>query len=147
MYARLTEKSTTELPLLCQRNENYQLYLDDLKAPKPFYLDVPQANGEKIIFNWDSSYSLQGQDITYKFELAKDYLFTDIVYREEGLQFPTVTIDKLNPGQYFFRVYSIAEAGESQVAMAYYVSSDSIKYYGVQRFYVLTGGEIVPDEA
>ena len=149
MYARLTEKEYDRVAttLANEIERNYQLYLDDLKAPKPFYLDVPQANGEKIIFNWDSSYSLQGQDITYKFELAKDYLFTDIVYREEGLQFPTVTIDKLNPGQYFFRVYSIAEAGESQVAMAYYVSSDSIKYYGVQRFYVLTGGEIVPDEA
>lgn len=149
MYARLTPKEyeSVATTLANEIEKNYQLYLDDLKAPKPFYLDVPQANGEKIIFNWDSSYSLQGQDITYKFELAKDYLFTDIVYREEGLQFPTVTIDKLNPGQYFFRVYSIAEDGESQVALTYYFSSDFIRYFGVQQFYVLTGGEIVPDEA
>lgn len=148
MYARLTPKEYDSVAtnLANEIERNYQLYLDDLKAPKPFYLDVPQADGEKIIFNWDASYSFKGQDITYTFELAKDYPFKDIIYREEGLQFPTVTIDRLKPGQYFFRVYSTDEDGESQVAMTYYVSPDSLKYYGVQRFYVLTGGEIISDE-
>ena len=145
MYARLTseEYDKIALTLVGEIDKNYQLYLDNLKQPMPFFLGIPEQKDNKINFGWDVAYSFTGKKITYTFELAKDYTFKQVIYKQEGLEFPSITLDKLSPGQYFFRVHATDEDGQSQVAMSYYVSADSIKYYGVQCFYISNTGEVV----
>lgn len=144
MHARLTPAEYNDVisKLADEIEINYNLYVESLKKPMPFYLDVPYEENEKCNFEWEVSYDLDGQDITYSFELARDYLFKDIVYREEGLRFPVITTEKLHPGQYFFRVYAKNEDGQTQPAMTYYVA-ESIKYFGTQCFYVLADGEVI----
>jgi spore coat protein H len=148
MHARLTPKQYDDVKknLAAEVDKNYQLYLESLKKPMPFYLDVPKLENGKMVFSWNTSYDMNGQDITYSFELAKDYLFKDVIYRENGLRFPSVTNKTLAPGQYFFRVYATNEDGQRQSAMAYYVA-DSKKYYATQCFYILKDGEVVQDNA
>ena len=37
---------------------NYQLYLESLKKPMPFYIGKPVITGQKLKVNWDISYDL-----------------------------------------------------------------------------------------
>lgn len=56
--------------------------------PMPFYIGVPVAEGNKMKINWDNSYSFDAEDITYSVEIAKDYLFQDVIYTQDGLLIP-----------------------------------------------------------
>ncbi len=149
MYAILTQTEYDQISdsLYSEVEQSYQLYLESLKNPMPFYMANPEVQDAGLYFVWDPAYSLKGQDITYSFELAKDYLFKDVIYAEKGLGFPTITVDKLPAGQYFFKVYATDEDGQTQCAMAYYTDDHSIKHFGVQCFYVLENGEVVAYEA
>ena len=65
--------------------KNYQLYLESLETPMPFYIGVPTIDGDKLKFNWDVSYDLDAEDITYSVEVARDYLFRDVIYQNTTL--------------------------------------------------------------
>ena len=144
MYARLTPKLYSQVfeTLSDEIDTNYQLYLDSLKKPMPFYLGLPEIRENETYFQWDTAYDLDGQAIQYTFELAEDLNFEDVISKQEGLLFPDTTTVKLPAGQYFFRVSAKNEDGESQLAMDYYVTH-SIAYYGILSFYVLSSGEVV----
>ena len=68
--------------------KNYQLYLESLETPMPFYIGVPTIDGDKLKFNWDVSYDLDAEDITYSVEVARDYLFRDVIYQNTTLIVP-----------------------------------------------------------
>jgi len=148
MYARLTrDKYDHVAKTLADEVElSYQMYLEDLKKPRPFYLDVPLAEDGGIYYRWDIAFAEQESKITYCFELARDHLFEDMIHKEDGLLFPEITLGNLKPGKYFFRVYATNDDGYTQPAMTYYVSADYIKHFGVQCFYVLENGEVEQEE-
>jgi spore coat protein H len=56
---------------------NYNNYISGLENPMPVWLDM-QTDGNDLIFSWDESFDLQGDNITYTFQLATtpfdDYL-------------------------------------------------------------------------
>lgn len=134
-YDQMAQKLGEEIEL------NYRLYKLSLEQPMPFYCDVPVPKDGQLVFKWDPSYDLDGQDITYTFELARDHLFQDTITKKEGLGFPTATTDLLKPGKYFFRVRATNEDVKTQVALPYYVF-DSVKFYGTQCFYVQEDGTV-----
>lgn len=67
----------------------------------PFYIGIPQVANGQLHLNWDSSYNFTVEDIYYTVELAKDYLFNKVLYRQENLILPELTMDMLPAGQYF----------------------------------------------
>ncbi len=149
MYIRATEKEWNqiynELPYEVERN--YALYLESLEKPMPFYLGVPDpVDGKKLKYLWDAAYDLDTEDITYKFELAKTYEFKNSIFETTDLKLPTITLDMLSPGQYFYRVTATNESGYSQKALDYYVDTKSIKHFGVKCFYVLENGTVIQGE-
>jgi spore coat protein H len=124
---------------------NYNLYKSSLRMPMPFYLDVPAIKNGQLYFKWDPAFDLNGEDVTYTFELARDYNMKDLITSAKGLSFPTITTGTLKPGKYFFRVRATNEDGYTQYAMVYYVVHN-VKYYGVQCFYMLKDGTISIEE-
>ena len=79
-------------------------------------------------------------------EIDDDYSFSNPIIREEGLFVPEYDYSETLPaGQYFVRVKATNESGYEQYAFDYYVTSESIKKYGVLCFYVLEDGTIVED--
>ena len=50
----------------------------------PFYIGVPKTDGTKLALNWDVSYDFDAEDITYTVEVAKDYLFEDVIFQKQG---------------------------------------------------------------
>ena len=86
-----------------------RLYVESLSKPMPFFIGVPVAEGNKMKINWDNSYSFDAEDITYSVEIAKDYLFQDVIYTQDGLMIPETELELPEAGQYFIRVRATNE--------------------------------------
>ena len=124
--------------------KNYQLYVESLSKPMPFYIGVPVAEGNKMKINWDNSYSFDAEDITYSVEIARDYLFQDVIYTQDGLLIPETELELPEAGQYFIRVRATNEKGKTQDAFDYYVTDEG-KQYGMRCIYVTEDGQIEED--
>ena len=125
--------------------KNYQLYLESLETPMPFYIGVPTIDGDKLKFNWDVSYDLDAEDITYSVEVARDYLFQDVIYQNTTLTVPEAEMDLPNAGQYFVRVRATNTSGKTQDAFDYYVTDEG-KYYGMRCFYITEDSTVEEDD-
>ena len=82
--------------------------------------------------------------IYYTVELANDYLFNTVFFRQEDLILPELTMDTLPAGQYFLRVRATNASGYTQDAFDYYVT-EAGKHYGMICFYVQPDGSSVED--
>lgn len=146
MYAPLTdvkyEMVASAIP--SEVEKNYEMYKESLKKPMPFYIGVPTIEGNTLKFNWDASYDFNAEDITYTVELAKDYQFKEIIYRQDKLLIPEAQTTVPADGQYFLRVRATNASGKTQDAFDYYVTDDG-KNYGMKCFYI-TGGTNVEED-
>lgn len=127
--------------------DNYQRYLDSYEKPMPFYIGMPQKieGTDQFTVQWEAAYDFDGEDVTYTFELSRDYNFGEVMETEDDLEIPTVTIDRaLRPGQYFMRVTAKNESGYTQHAFDYYILANG-KVYGVKSFFVNEKGELLED--
>ena len=144
MYAPLTEKDYDTVASSSEIAINYQLYKDSFNKPMPFFISVPERNGDMLMLTWDNSYDFDAETITYTFELAKDYNFNEIIVKQENILLPEAEFDLLPEGQYFIRVTARNTSGYEQYAFDYYII-DSGKVYGTKCFYVDADGNIVED--
>ena len=124
--------------------ENYQQYPEGYHYPMPFYIDTPSLQNGVLQLSWGSSYDFNAEDITYTVELARDYQFQQVLYREEHVVLPMVQTAAPSAGQYFIRVRAINASGYTQDAFDYYVI-DTGKVYGVKCFYIQPDGTVVED--
>ena len=124
--------------------DNYNRYKASLKKPMPFYIGTPQTKNEEYVVEWESSFDFKGEDITYTFELSRDYNFNNTLIKQTDISIPTVKFDKLPAGQYFMRVAAINESGEKQYAFDYY-RLELGKVYGTKCFYVDKNGKVLED--
>lgn len=145
-YAPLTSEQYDEIAAALPEEieKNYQLYVESLSKPMPFYIGVPVAEGNKMKINWDNSYSFDAEDITYSVEIARDYLFQDVIYIQDGLLIPETELELPEAGQYFIRVRATNEEGKTQDAFDYYVTDEG-KQYGMRCIYVTEDGQIEED--
>ena len=146
MNAPLTEAQydTVAAAIPSEVEQNYELYKESLEKPMPFYIGVPVIEGNTLKLNWDASYDFDAETITYTVELAKDYQFNEIVFRQDNIQIPEAETTVPSDGQYFVRVRATNESGKTQDAFDYYVTDDG-KNYGMKCFYI-TGGQNVEED-
>ena len=123
---------------------NYENYKKSYEKPMPFYIGTPTLEDGMISLIWEVAYSFDVESITYTFELATDYNFTNPIVKETNLSLPSVKFDTLPAGQYFVRITARDEAGDTQVAFDYYITENG-KIYGTKCFYVDAEGQIVED--
>lgn len=124
--------------------KNYELYLESLEKPQPFYIGIPAIQDNALNLNWDVSYDFDAEDITYTVELATDYQFQNVIFRQEGVAVPEVQTSVPAAGQYFVRVRATDSSGKTQDAFDYY-ATDNGKNYGMKCFYVTADQRIEED--
>ena len=124
--------------------ENYQQYPEGYHCPMPFFIGTPSMQNGVLQLSWDTSYDFNAEDISYTVELARDYQFRQMVYREEHVVLPMTQTAAPAAGQYFIRVRATNTSGYTQDAFDYYVI-DSGKVYGVKCFYIQPDGTVVED--
>ena len=118
----------------------HQDYLESLEKPMPFFVGVPKMNGGVLSLTWDNSYDFDAEDITYHVTLARDYLYTDVLFETET-RLPLAQCAAPGPGQYFLKVTSTNESGYTQDCFDYYVTGDG-KVYGTFCFYIMEDGHV-----
>lgn len=136
------EKVAASLP--GEVEENYQLYLESMEKPMPFFIGVPKSENGKLMLNWDASFDLDAEDITYTVEVAKDYRFSEVVWSKADVVIPEAELALPAAGQYFVRVRAENESGKVQDAFDYYVSEKG-KNFGMKCFYVRENGAVEED--
>lgn len=124
--------------------DNYRRYNESYKYPMPFFIGTPSMQNGALQLNWDSSYDFNAEDIVYTVELARDYQFRQVLYRQEHVVLPVVQAEAPGAGQYFIRVRATNASGYTQDAFDYYVI-DTGKVYGVKCFYIQPDGTVVED--
>ncbi len=143
VYDRLTARIGSEV------DANYAVFQESLQKPWPFFVGVPAADpdGEGLVLTWGASYDCRGEEITYRYVLARDPLFTDVIDREDGLRVPLAVTGSLTPGTYFLRVVATNASGRSMECFDYYNVDDYGKSYGCYAFVVHADGTITALES
>lgn len=146
MHAPLTQAQydTVAAGIPEEVEKNYELYLESLEKPQPFYIGTPAIQDNALNLNWDVSYDFDAEDITYTVELATDYQFQNVIFRQEGVAVPEVQTGIPAAGQYFVRVRATDSSGKTQDAFDYY-TTDNGKNYGMKCFYVTADQRIEED--
>jgi len=123
---------------------NYQLYMQSLLEPLPFFLGTPENTRDGYKFNWDESYDFQAEDITYLLQVSRDYDFTQIIAEEPVINLTEMTIRiSLPEGAYFWRVIATNESGYQQYPFDYYRDPDNVFHTGMRQFYITSEGGVL----
>lgn len=113
--------------------KNEKLFLASLENPMPVYLaDVERKDGQWL-FQWTNSYDLQGDDLTYHFQVSRSPDFTQLVEDRDGLTVLSQQIESLQPGKYYWRVLIKDSKGNQQVA---FDVLEHRVYYGIREFHI-----------
>lgn len=123
---------------------NYAVYKQSYEKPMPFYIGVPEAKEQTVSVQWDTAYTFDAETVTYSFELADEYTFSNPIVKKTGLRIPTTEFQLPEAGQYFMRVIATDAGGETQTAFDCYITNKG-KVYGTKCFYVDENGQIVED--
>jgi spore coat protein H len=116
--------------------ENEQAFIASLQAPMPYFLgDVEQANGA-LTFRWGMSYDLQGDELTYRFQLAKEPSFARPLVDRDGLKGTSLVLNGIGKGHYFWRVTVKDAKGHIMTAFDNFFDENGSVYHGVRDFYV-----------
>ena len=146
MNAPLTEAQYDTLTENIYRNveEAYQSYRASLDKPMPFYIGVPEPDGQgELRIVWDPSYAFREGTLLYHASITRNSDGTEELASYDGA-WPEWTTDMLPAGQYFLKVSVRDEAGHTQDAFDYYVTEDG-KVYGTKCFYVNADGTVSED--
>lgn len=110
-------------------------YYEGQEFPMPFYMDEPKDEKGKLVFTWDHSYDLQGDDLIYDFAISHDPGFTKIYTQAKGVAGTNYAVDKMAKGRYFWRVIVRDSKGHEQTSFDR-VELDNTRYHGVKEFVV-----------
>ena len=128
----------------------YNRYYSTKGKPMPFFLGVPQKQTQsdgavRWRFNWEPTYDLQGDAVTYSFQISESILFDSFIYREDDLYITEILIGELGPGIYYWRVIVADESGNTQIPYDYvrlnendpqYMNVGSHKIFGCRRLVI-----------
>jgi len=122
---------------------NYQLYLDTLERPMPYFMDTPEISDGGMILRWDQAYNIKPQDVTYHIEISKDFNFKDVIYETDIVNVTTLTTAVPEPGTYFWRVIATNAAGKVQYSIESYIDKEEHLHDGVRSFTITPDGEVI----
>lgn len=138
-YETLTEGMAQEL------ETNYRAYQESMSSVWPFHILTPENNSTETILSWEEAYCFDGQDVSYKVELARDYSFQEHLVQQTTKE-TSISVDTLPSGQYFLRIHAEGTNEISQDAYEYYRTEAGTICYSTLCFYVQSDGSIAAVE-
>ena len=138
VYMELSGKIGSEV------QDNYEYFIESMKCPWPFFVDLPSFDKEKgeMIYSWGMSYDYNGEEVVYDYLVARDPLFEDVVYEGHELKVPMAASGALEPGVYYLKVTSKNESGYSMDCFDYYSVNGYGKSFGCYCFKVDPNGKV-----
>jgi spore coat protein H len=126
---------------------NYELYVENINGPMPFFLATPQKVNSQLRFIWEESYDFNAQDINYHLQIATDWEFKNLVFEETLINKNNIDIPLLESGTYFWRVVATNESGKSMFPFDFYVDSIGRWHTGLKYLYISPEGEILEKQS
>jgi len=112
-------------------------YLEDLQKPKPFFMDEIDDDGETTLtFSWQISFDLQGDDLFYTAQVAKDPLFTEVIHTVSDVRTNSFKMDRPAEGIYYWKVTVRDSEGNEQTSFDMYEDEEGEYYFGIMEFEV-----------
>lgn len=112
-----------------------QKFKESLETPMPFYLADVEQEDNSTIFSWGAAYDLQGDDLTYRFQIAKNPAFTSSIKDIKSTDL-SIKVDGLAKGKYYWKVSAADSKGHEVPSFDVYQDIDDNYYFGVREFYV-----------
>lgn len=122
---------------------NYDLYLESLEQPMPFYLGTPTRVENSLQFIWDEAYDFDAENIAYHFEVSTDFHFSNIISQKDTMNITSVDTEIFPPGDYFWRVIATNESGKIQYPFDAYLDEDFYPYAGMKFFTITPDGRVI----
>lgn len=115
---------------------NKDIYYRNLEKPMPFFLGDHVIENHQSVFVWDSSYDVQGDDITYTFQISKDPTFSSLIYEKKNISETKAILNQLAAGVYYWRVIARDAKGNTELAFDRYEDENDNIYFGVRNIVV-----------
>lgn len=138
-YELQYELMTTEV------QANYELYLESLEKPMPYFLGTPLIVGDKLAFNWGESYDFDAEDVNYHFEISIDWDFEEVIYETDLFRNLSTQIDMLDEGTYFWRVTATNESGYTQYPFDFFRDEEGVRHSGMKYFQITSDGQVLEE--
>lgn len=118
--------------------QNKDIYYKNLENPMPIYLDDVKQEDGATEFSWVPSYDLQGDDLTYDFQVSQSIDFNSVYIEQKDLTNTSVTLEanKLKQGQNYWRVIVKDSKGNTQIAFDRLKGEDDNWYNGERNFFI-----------
>jgi len=87
--------------------QNYKRFLKEQNSPMPFEIDPARIDSQNIVFQWEPSFDLQGDNVTYDLEISDSPQFepSNIQFEAKGLTTTNYSTPWMLPqGDYYFRI-------------------------------------------
>jgi spore coat protein H len=111
-------------------------YYKKLENPMPIFLNDIKLGKGSYLFEWDYSFDLQGDELSYDFQLSQDPSFTTPLKQKENMADSKITLHGLAPGRYFWRVVVKDSKKHQQIAFDSYENEDGDTFEGVKELIV-----------
>ncbi|MFC5469427.1 exopolysaccharide Pel transporter PelG [Cohnella suwonensis] len=111
-------------------------FMEDLQKPKPIFLGDVKQNGNTLTFNWDASFDIQGDDLSYDWILSKNPDFTQVIKELKGLKVTSIEVKDIPKGSYYWRVITRDSQGHSQLPFDQEYDDDGKSHYGMRKIKV-----------
>lgn len=121
--------------LIEQMDEYKNLYYESLQYPMPIFLQYENIKNYSV-FTWETSYDLQGDNLSYHYQLSTDITFDNILVDLEDAKNFKVEMDPLSPGRYYWRVLVSDNNGHIQIPFGSVTDLDRTKHWGIQEIIV-----------
>lgn len=122
--------------ILTMPDVNYQQYRASLEKPMPVYLWYSAQEGTRSVFQWESSYDLQNDAITYDFMISKKPDLSKPLYVQNNLNMTEAKVPLLGKGTYYWGVVIKDAKGNTMIPFDTYEALDGKKYFGVKEYKV-----------
>jgi spore coat protein H len=111
-------------------------YYQEIENPMPIFLNDSKLGNGSYLFEWDYSFDLQGDELSYDFQLSTDLSFSTFLSQKENMMESKTTVNGLDPGRYFWRVVVKDSKNNRQIAFDSYEDEDGDTFNGVKELIV-----------
>ncbi|WP_017813363.1 CotH kinase family protein [Paenibacillus shenyangensis] len=128
------EQELKQLPAWSESSNT--LYRESLERPMPFRLLEPRVQQDQLTFQWEPSYDLQGEALSYHILVSRTPdMAAPLLDKQVGSE-TTASMNSLSSGQYFWTVTVEDTSGHTMTPYDQYTDIDNIAHFGVKSLYI-----------
>ncbi len=124
------QRMYNKLPEMPQKY--YDIYQKSKQKPMPFYQDYPVKENGKVLFRWQPSFDLQGDELTYDLYISTTPDMRNLVVDAKNLH-DVEYVTELPDGVYYMKAVVTDSNGNSMNSFDLFRDKDGIKHYGVRQ--------------